>query len=212
MMNHLTETSINTAKNTEAVLMQHSNAKEKTLSRVMETLRARGRKNADTLILLQFDWPDTEHVLGRVVDSVADFSCNGSDPVIYSILDQALERYSKAVHFRVGCSYLDASKKDPMRLAIFIEALITETMMVVKAGRQNGCKGEWPLDQGVSLSEWLCEQGGLSEAEQKLKPCMSNETLRSTLYELFTSERVRSILRRVGYEEAVVGGCPHSSC
>ena len=174
-------------------------AKQHPYARVIEGLKARGRKNAELLTLLQFDWPVSRFVLEKISEYISDQICADEEPVIYEIIEGALIRYSEVVHFKEG-------KKipDPVRFGVFIEALISETSRIMEIEIQDDEGSAWNVGSGTSFCEWYSTHSGGLNIYPKLHE--NEKSLRSVLYELITSEQIRSVLRRVNYEEAVVAG------
>jgi hypothetical protein len=168
-------------------------------ARVVDGLRSRCRKNAEALTLLQFDWPVSRVVLERISEYITDHICADDEPVIYEIIEEALIRYSEAVHFKAG-------KKipDPLRFAVFIEALISETSRVMEVEIIDEQGSSWTVGNGQSFCEWYSKhEGGLSVYP---KVHENEHSLRTILYDLITSDQIKKVLRRVNYEEAVMAG------
>jgi hypothetical protein len=168
-------------------------------TRVMEGLRARGRKNVELLTLLQFDWPVSKFVLEKISEYISDHIIADEEPVIYEIIEGALIRYSEAVHFKEGRKI-----DDPVRFGVFIEALISETSRIMEVEIRDDTGVAWSVESGSSFSDWYAERSGELSIHPKLHE--NEKSLRTVLYELITSEQIRTVLRRVDYEEAVVAG------
>ncbi|MFC6674117.1 hypothetical protein [Marinobacterium aestuariivivens] len=175
--------------------MQHPYA------RVMVGLRARGKKNIELMTLLQFDWPVSRIVLEKISDYISDQIYADEEPVIYEIIEGALIRYSEAVHFRNG-----GKVDDTVRFGIFLDGLITETARCMEIEIQDSTGASWHVGSGIRFSDWYAKHSNSSEIRILPKLHENESSLRTVLYELITSERIRNILRRVNYEEAVVAG------
>ena len=174
-------------------------------TRVIEKLKARGRKSSETLTLLHFDWPESLVALERISNCVSDLIYADEQPVIYEIIEAALSRYSDAVHFKSP----NGKVEDPLRLGVFIEALITGTAKTMQVEIRHSSGQTWCLETGSSFCSWLeevreaCPKGELTIVP---RPHKNEKLLRSSLYELITSEKIRNVLRRAGYEKAIVAG------
>ncbi|MGB1320183.1 MAG: hypothetical protein ACPG5L_04595 [Vibrio gallaecicus] len=174
-------------------------AKQHPYARVVDGLRTRCRKNAEALTLLQFDWPVSRFVLERISEYISDQICADEEPVIYEIIEEALIRYSEVVHFKSGHKI-----PDPLRFAVFIEALISETSRIMEIEISDKSGSSWTVSSGQSFCEWYSKHEGGLTIHPKLHD--NENSLRSVLYDLITSEQIRSVLRRVNYEEAVMAG------
>lgn len=176
--------------------------KQHPYARVIDGLKARktrGRKNAELLTLLQFDWPVSRFVLEKISEYISDQIYADEEPVIYEIIEGALFRYSEAVHFKEG-----KKVPDPVRFGVFIEALISETSRIMEIEIQDGEGRSWNVGSGESFCDWYNTRAGDLNIFPKLHE--NENSLRTVLYELITSEQIRNVLRRVDYEEAVVAG------
>ncbi|MGO3422687.1 MAG: hypothetical protein ACTIMZ_09535 [Pseudoalteromonas distincta] len=174
-------------------------AKQHPYARVVDGLKTRCRKNAEALTLLQFDWPVSRFVLERISEYITDHICADEEPVIYEIIEEALVRYSEAVHFKAGNKI-----PDPLRFAVFIEALISETSRIMEVEIVDNSGSSWTVGSGKSFCEWYSKHEGGLTIYPKLHE--SENSLRSVLYDLITSEQIKTVLRRVDYEEAIMAG------
>jgi hypothetical protein len=170
-----------------------------TYNRIVNGLKARGKKHVEILTLLQFDWPVSRFVLEKLSEHISDHIIADEQPVIYEIIEQALVSYSEAVHHGSQKKMSDAA-----RFAVFMESLITETSRTMEIEIRDEQGSGWTIDSGVSFNEWYSSRSGEISIYPKLHA--NEKSLRSTLYELLTSETIRNVLRRIDYEDAVVDG------
>lgn len=168
--------------------------------RVVDGLKARCRKNAELLSLLQFDWPVSCLVIEKLSEYISDQIYEDEVPVIYEIIEEALISYSEVVHF----SSKDKKLSDPVRLGVFINTLIIETSRIMEFEIQDKEGSRWHVGCGINFFEWYNTHSG--ELKIYSKPHENERNLNSVLYRLMTSAQIRNILRKVNYEETVVGG------
>ena len=169
------------------------------VEQVINQLKSRGRKNAHILSILQLDWPVSEIIIEKLIGYISDGISANDETVIYSIIEEALDRYSKFVFHDNKEKY-----EDPARISAFVESIITETSRALEVQIVDGCGYSWSVDSGEPFSQWISTHTG--ELSIKPQPHEDEISLRSFLYELITSENVRTVLRRTNYEESVVAG------
>lgn len=171
-------------------------------SRVLQGLKARGRKSVEMLHLLSLDWPASQRIVQSLVEHLTDLICEDSEPVIYVILERALVRYGEAVHFKT-----QRKLDDPQRLGIFIDALLSETsrMMDIEICDSSGTC--WRVDDTkVSFGEWYLNQGCPIDVGFHLSKDVKENAFREVLFQLITSEQIRNVLRKINYEKTSVVG------
>lgn len=166
---------------------------------VIAALKRRDRRNTRMLSLLQCDWPAAQAIIERLSLLIGDGIRADEQPVIYSIIETALHRYASVV-------FHENSQKaeDPARIGAFLEAIITETCRSL-AIEVVGSSGQvWSIHSGKPFAHWLYEQSG--ELKVQTTRFRDQEVARQRLYALLTNDSVRAVLRKAGYEEAVVAG------
>jgi len=173
--------------------------------RIMDGLKSRSRNNAQILSVLQFDWPVSNSVIGKLSHYITDGITADKEPVIYPIIEKALRHYAEHVFHE-----LEEKHEDPIRIAGFLEALITEACRALQVKITDDEGHAWGVDAGEAFSTWLSShQGELSIYPQ---PPEDENALRGLLYELIACERVKTVLRRANCEEAVVAGRMAAGC
>ncbi|TOI60583.1 hypothetical protein [Vibrio parahaemolyticus] len=187
--------SANKYKNHEVTRVVDVNPHKKVLS----VIRKRDRKNAHTLALLFFDWPATNDVIEQLCCFITDGIKSDKEPVIYPILEEALDKYSGVVFHANKRKY-----EDPVRLGVFLETIITETAKALEIEIEDSLGNKWSVEKGEPFSHWLADHKGelFIVPHQHQNECK----LRKALYQLVASESVKTVLRRTNYEEAVVAG------
>lgn len=169
---------------------------------VIEKIKATSSKNAEVIGVLQFDWPDLEKLLENFAKYISEGIIADKKPILLSIIESALLKYSSSVITDDGVKI-----KDGIRLGIFIEQLLAETCdaACVEVAAGNGNK--WELCAGVPYSEWFMENGGGLSIKRR-EPFSHEEaiTVRQAMYANITNERIKTVLKRVKYEQAVVYG------
>lgn len=168
-------------------------------SRVMNELKSRGRKNAHILSILQFDWPASESIIEKLSCYITDGIKANKEPVIYLIIEEALQKYGQLVFHEQKEKY-----EDPARISAFLETLITETCRALEIQIFNSNGKSWSVDSGESFSLWFSTNPG--DLSIKPHPHEDETSLRGLLYDLITCESVKTVLRRTNYEKAVVTG------
>ncbi|TDX26812.1 hypothetical protein DFO67_11577 [Modicisalibacter xianhensis] len=163
-------------------------------------VRKRTRRHASLVDLLSFDWPDARKIMNNLYSHISDNIQINKKPVIYNIIDVALDRYHDAV-FQKNGRKLD----DPKRIAIFIVTLIVETCRELEVAIVDEKGNEWTVDAGQPFIAWREDHPGDLKVYGRSHP--DEEMLRKVLYTLVTSESIKGVLKRAGYEEAVLAGC-----
>lgn len=170
---------------------------------VLSVIRKRDRKNAHTLALLFFDWPATSDVIEQLCCFIADVIKSDKEPVIYQILEEALNKYSGVVFHANKRKY-----DDQVRLGVFLETIITETAKALEVEIED-LGNKWPVEKGKPFSNLLADHKLVDhKGELFIVPHQhQNECkLREALYQLVASESIKTALRRTNYEEAIVAG------
>lgn len=167
--------------------------------KILSMIRKRDRKNAHTLALLFFDWPATNNIIEQLCCFITDEIKSDKEPVIYPILEKALNKYSDVVFHVNKHKY-----EDPIRLGVFLETIITETVKALEIEIEDSLGNKWSVEKNESFSHWLENHKGVLSIipHQHQNECK----LRKVLYQLITSKSVKTVLRRTNYEQAVVAG------
>lgn len=178
--------------------------------RVLNGVKARGRRNVEILSILQVDWPVSRQIIEKISEYISDQIHANDEPVLYSIIEGALIRYSEAVHFKTGAQKLP----DPLRLGIFVDALISETAKIMEIEIVDEAGSSWSIGSGIKFQDWYRQHPGTLTVNTK-RHCDETQ-LRAHLYQMVTSEQVRNVLRNVDCENSVLGGdmavgCPGGS-
>ncbi len=166
---------------------------------MINELKNRGRKNAHILSILQFDWPASETIIEKLSCYITNSIKANQEPIIYSIIEEALLRYSQLVFHKQQEKY-----EDPARIGAFLDTLITETCRALEVQIVDNHGDTWSVDSGEPFSLWLSSHPGKLSINPQ--PHEDEALLRGLLYELITCESVKTVLRRTNYEEAVVTG------
>lgn len=179
----------------EVVRMKQQKGKDE----FWKTMRRRSRRYASLLDLLIFDWPDADEILYNLYLYVSDSIHRNKDPVIYHIVEQALDSYNDAV-FNRDKKKLD----DPVRISIFIESLIKSTCSYFEVSIVDERGEAWSVDSGERFVDWLRNHSG----DLKIYDHQHQDeaSLRGMLYTLVTCESVKKVIKRSGYEDAVLAG------
>jgi len=162
-----------------------------------EAIRQRGRRYADIVDLLFFDWPKAKDVIENLRSYVSEHIQRHDDPVIYTIVTEALDEYHEAVYNPGG-----RKLEDPLRLAVFINALVTATCRELQIVITNDAGQSWSLASGTPFATWLTANDG--ELTIYSQAPADESSLREVIYSLLTSESVKRILKRAGHEDAVL--------
>ncbi len=169
--------------------------------RAVKVLRKRSRHNSVVLGILEYDWPVATSIIETISDYIGSGIHTNNEPVIYDILEFAIERYSKFLFHTRSTKYEDA-----IRIAAFIEGLITKTCDVaqMKITNESGTSS-WAAGDKASFSEWY-KRNGTSKLTVQPEPVENVQDLRKFLYELIANDQVKHILKSANYEKAVVFG------
>lgn len=174
---------------------RHRNSREtkSVLARkTIKTLKKRSRHNSIVLGVLEYDWPVARSIIEIVCEYIGHNICSDDEPIIYPILEFALERYSKFL-FQGGRE----KHKDFVRLAAFIDGILTKTCEMAQEFIKTQPKNNKLLMVNKrTLSDWL---NGEPDAASRL-------LLRRSLYDLVANRHVKHILKSTNYENAVVFG------
>lgn len=163
--------------------------------RAIKGLRKRSRHNSIVLGVLEYDWP----VATSIIESLSNYvgfkigSASG-EPVIYKILEFALNRYSSLLFHSH-----DNKHEDAARIAVFIDGLITKTCEIACDLPMEEAQKDIFLSTNnkQTLSDWVAK---------KDKQNCDEPSLRRHLYGLIANDNVKYILKSANYEQAVVLG------
>ncbi len=108
-----------------------------------------------------------------------------------------MEEYHDAVYTPGG-----RKLEDPLRLAVFINALVTATRKELHVLITNEAGQSWSLANGTPFATWLMANEG--ELTIYSHHPVDESSLREVIYSLLTSESVKRILKRAGHEDAVL--------
>lgn len=162
-----------------------------------EGIREQGRRYADLADLLFFDWPKAKGVVESLQAYLSDHIQLEDNPVVYRLIRDSLDRYHDAVFNHSG-----KKLEDPLRLAIFIDALLTATCEIVNIEIENDQGAAWTIASGQPFSSWLMENdGGITIYAGAVE---DERAIREILYALLTSDSIKRILKRAGHEDAVL--------
>lgn len=200
---------------THPVISRHTRMPNPLDSVALLTIIRQGGRYKSTLtnIMLQ-DWPVIQSILdaaGRHLgDSWLVEEEGNTVPVANRIIEHAVACYSEAVN-QTGTEV--AKTPDIQRLARFVGGLIEKACQLVPLKVTEPMTGnKWSLASSVSFPDWFrqtCRQvHGRNcigcNLEVEMTPPGDCQAQRQAFYELITDERIRKILERGGYEEAMV--------
>lgn len=142
-------------------------------------IRIQGRDNSELLNLLNIDWPMAQQVLDKLAAFLHITERQGVDETAQHIVERALSAYRRSVYPRTQIKHAD-----PERIGCFIDAVITETCAVLQVHRASG-NGPESTDGALAHKTAL---------------------LRSSLYELLTSDRMKTVLKESNHEKTILAG------
>ncbi|WP_449393393.1 hypothetical protein [Eoetvoesiella caeni] len=183
-------------KNTKKRSMERNNAK---MQKQLPKLKIQGRDNCHLLALLKTDWPIASSVIDKLGAFIA-ISARAKDSrnnVVQQILQQALQAYSRAVHHEQANKYAD-----PVRIGVFLNAVLTETCRFLNVRLDDGKNERWTAQSGQSVGLWQSDKA----APFQMECDVGTPELRHALYELITCEQLKTVLRESNNEEAVLAG------
>lgn len=163
--------------------------------KTIKVLKRRSRHNSIVLGVLEYDWPVAISMIETLSEYIGHTLCYDDEPIIYPVIEFALECYGKFLFHGYSKKHEDA-----VRLAAFMDGLLTKTCEVAQE-----VKSKQPETKIQTLSmvnkrtlsaDWVnaeLDESGLSG-------------LRRSLYELIVNEHVKHILKSANYEQAVVLG------
>lgn len=168
-----------------AITVLESLNKNVTIRRLLEVLAA--------------DWPEARKSINTLCHYVSQNIQNGGEPVLNMIIVNALKQYQRVVWHKNNEKF-----QDPLRIATFIDALISEACQALNIEVQAANGMKWTVHSGCAFTLWLSKNGG----DVKVMPAenLDQKAIRKGLYELITEENIKSVLRRANYEAAIVDG------
>ncbi len=168
-------------------------------STVTKTIGTRGKKNAHILDLLKIDWPASQTIIEKLSLLITAGIKKNKEPIIYLIIEEALQRYSDVVFHNNSKKY-----DDPIRIGVFLETIITATCRVLEIQIMDSQGNKWSVDSCQSFFHWTLNHPGELAIYQYQH--QDEHSLRSLLYDLMTCNSVKNVLKRANYEEAVLAG------
>lgn len=164
--------------------------------RLMSRLKSRDRRNAHILGILQLDWPASEGIIERLSCLLGDAIQANREPVILMVVEKALHHYSRLVFHENRTKH-----DDPVRLGGFLNALITETCNALELRITTESGESWTIASGEPFAAWMSRHPGPLTIDPH--PHRNEAALRALLYELITTESVKTVLRRAHLEITV---------
>lgn len=167
---------------------------------LMEVLRTNYQRHLHVAELLFYDWPKAKEVAVALLDYVSLHIRRQEEALALEILCEALVAYSEVSQF----ARINRTEKvdDALRLAIFVDALITVTLRDLQISVVTESGDQWSLPEGVSFSTWLGGREG--DLTVYHKPIDDVLPIRAMLYRAITTPSVKRILLRSGYEDAIL--------
>lgn len=167
--------------------------------RLSQAMKKMGEDQAEIVAMLEFDWPGADQIIDALCNFVTESIQEDGSPVIYRIVDKALESYGKAV-FRPDGKKLE----DPLRIAIFLDRLLSESAIELNIWIEDDRGSAWNVDSEIPFSDWLEQHPGDVAVYQRAGA--DHLMLRKRLYALLTCSPIKRVMKRTGYESAVVDG------
>lgn len=163
--------------------------------RVINEIKSRDRKYIQILSILKFDWPQSKEVIEKLSSHLTEDITDGSEPIIYQIIEKALSNYSQMVFYPEDKKY-----DDVQRIGTFIETLIVESCTALKINMPCVKKALENSDK-KTLSVLIDGQRGNKEIFD------DEESIYELLYKLIASEPVKTIFARMKNENTPVASC-----
>lgn len=168
-------------------------------------MRRRSRRRATLIDLLFYDWPASKEMMENLYGYISATITKNNEPVIYCILDKALNRYRDVVFCKNG-ERID----DPVRIGVFVETLIVETCRELEVSIYDAAGAAWSVDSGQPFLAWLQgHPGSLMICGQTHE---NESALRQMLYCLITSDSIKKVLRRGLYDQDILAGRLAADC
>lgn len=163
-------------------------------------LRLRGRDSAEVLSVLKIDWPVAGSVLDKLIAFIGVSSQAGSDihGHVQEVVERALHAYSDALYVEDRIKH-----PDPVRISVFLNVVMTETCRALQVELADAAGKIWKPEDGTTLAQW---------GEESDTPVQSMEggprdlAVRRALYELLTSDELKTVLRKTNHEKAILDG------
>ena len=167
----------------------------------MDVLRSDYQKHVHNAELLFYDWPKAKEVAVSLLNYISLQLCRQEKTLALTILCEGLVAYSEVAQF--AKSNLQSKVDDALRLAIFVDSLITVSVRDLQIAVEKESGERWSLPEGVTFSSWLGDehQGDLTVYHQ---PFQDPIPVRAMLYGVITTPSIKRILQRSGYEDAIL--------
>lgn len=166
---------------------------------VLSAIRGRGKRYAQSLDILLYDWPITAKVVSKFYQFLSENIEIEHEPVFFAIIEKALDAYKSAVN-RPHQDKLD----DPLRLLIFIEALIDNCCQTLDIAIVDGAGHQWKVDSRLPFVEWLVAHPGDLKVLSIGKTEQGDTRYRKAIYQVVADPTVQNIFRKEGYEQTVL--------
>tara|TARA_R110002051_G_scaffold299268_1_gene366401 strand:- start:10725 stop:11249 length:525 start_codon:yes stop_codon:yes gene_type:complete len=166
----------------------------------MEVLRTDYQRYSHAAELLFYDWPKAKEVAVALLEYISLHIRRQDEALALEVLCEALVAYGEVSQF----ARINRIEKvdDALRLAIFVDALITVTLRDLQIVVETEDGDKWSLPEGVAFSTWLGDRDGdLTVYHQPLDDVLP---IRAMLYGAITSPSVKRILLRAGYENPIL--------
>ncbi|AJY53110.1 hypothetical protein KO116_P200003 (plasmid) [Halomonas sp. KO116] len=167
---------------------------------LIDVLRTDYQRHAHFAELLFYDWPKAKEVAIAMLDYVSLHIRRQDEALALEILCEALSAYSEVAQF----ARINRNEKvdDALRLAIFVDALVTVSLRDLQIAIETEKGEQWTLPEGVALSKWLAEHDG--DLTVYHQPLLDSMPVRAMIYGAITTESVKRILQRADYENAIL--------
>ena len=168
---------------------------------LMDVLRSDYQKHVHNAELLFYDWPKAKEVAIALLDYVSLQLRRQDEALALTILCEALVDYSEVAQF--AKKNIQAKVDDALRLAIFVDALVSTSLRDLQIIVEKESGEQWSLPEGVGLSTWI---GNDVQSDLTIyhSPLENPIPLRAMFYGAITPPSVKRILKRSGYEDAIL--------
>mgnify|MGYP001033591910 CR=1 FL=1 len=164
----------------------------------LPNVRIRGRENSHVLSLLRIDWPVANSVIEKLNAFLAvSAKANGGENRVREIVEKALQAYSRVL-------YHDRNQKypDPLRISVFLNAVITDTCRYLNVELADDAGRRWSADSKQTLAQFQSER----HSPVNMVWETNDADLRRALYELLTCDQLKTVLRESNNEKAILDG------
>lgn len=151
--------------------------------------------HADNVVsVLAWDWPEAEGILKRLNSLLiaGGLPKEESSKITAMVADQSVGNYGRAVQWNGN-----RKKPDAERLGAFICSAIRSTVIGLSVGLSSGSRSISVSTENGQV-RWVDTDGSGGAFDEKL--------VRAWLYQELLSEDLKAVLRKTGYEEAVLVG------